>query len=88
MNMSPSGGMSQLLLHPISTKINDKKNIQMYIHQEKIRLTSEANAVGIKDSEIERYFTLNKVKDFYLENLKVNMGIIEKKPERPPRKTN
>lgn len=83
MNTSPSGMGAPINFDPV----NYKKNILMYIHLERLRITCEAVAAGIQEETIETLLKEENVNDFYLDNIKVRLGIIDKKPERAPRKT-
>ena len=59
----------------------------MYIQQERLRLICQGVQAGIDEAAIEKLLNDENVSDYYLENLKIRLGIIEKKPERAPRKT-
>jgi len=87
MGMSPSGGMAIPKVFISVENYNYRKNVYLFIQQERIRLIGEATSLGIKDQDIEEYLSNNKINDFYLENLKARLGIVEKKPPRTPRKT-
>ena len=60
--------------------INYKKNIQMYIQQERLRVTCQAINIGIKEEDVDKLLIEENVSDLYLENIKIRLGIIEKKP--------
>lgn len=47
---------------------------------------TEANAAGISELDFNTYLVNNQLNDFYIENLKIRLGIIDKKPPRSPRK--
>ena len=66
---------------------NYRKNIYLFIQQERIRLIGEASAQAINEKDVEEYLSNNKINDYYLDNLKARLGIVEKKPPRTPRKT-
>ena len=86
--MSPSGGMYipqtlTLELQPM----NYKKNIYSYLSQQRALLIKEALAIGITEQAIEDLLNLENVNDLQLDNIKIRLGIIDKKPVRQPRKT-
>jgi hypothetical protein len=56
-----------------------------YIEIEKERLISEAERFSITREDIERLINENNVNDFYIENIKIRLGIKEVKPERRKR---
>ena len=87
MVMSPSGGMAIPKVFISVENFNYRKNIYLFIQQERIRLIGEASAQAIKEKDVEEYLSINKINDYYLDNLKARLGIVEKKPPRTPRKT-
>jgi hypothetical protein len=87
MVMSPSGGMAIPKVFISVENFNYRKNIYLFIQQERIRLIGEASAQAIKEKDVEEYLSNNKINDYYLDNLKARLGIVEKKPPRTPRKT-
>ena len=87
MVMSPSGGMAIPKVFISVENFNYRKNIYLFIQQERIRLIGEASAQAIKAKDVEEYLSNNKINDYYLDNLKARLGIVEKKPPRTPRKT-
>lgn len=58
------------------------KNIKMYIEQEKLRMIVNASRHGITEEMIEKMLSEQNVNDFYIENIKIRLGIVDKKPER------
>ena len=58
------------------------KNIKLYIEQEKLRMLGVAQRAGISEEMIEKLLKEQNVNDFYLENIKTRLGIVDKKPER------
>jgi hypothetical protein len=48
-------------------------------------LISEAERFGITREDIERLINESNVNDFYIENIKIRLGIKEVKPERRKR---
>jgi hypothetical protein len=58
------------------------KNIKMYIEQEKLRMIVNASRHGITEEMIEKMLSEQNVNDFYIENIKIRLGVIDKKPER------
>ena len=58
------------------------KNIKLYIEQEKLRMMGVALRAGIAEELIEKLLKEQNVNDFYLENIKARLGIVDKKPER------
>ena len=49
-------------------------------------MIGQAIKAGIPEENVEKLLSEENVSDFYLENLKIRLGIIEKKPERATRK--
>ena len=86
MGMSPSGGMVIPKVFISVENFNYRKNIYLFIQQERIRLIGEAIAHGIKEQDVEEYLSNNKMNDLYFDNLKGRLGIVDKKPPRTPRK--
>ena len=58
------------------------KNIRLYIEQEKLRMMSYGARHGIAEETIEKLLREQNVSDFYIENIKVRLGIKDVKPER------
>ena len=54
----------------------------MFIEQEKIKLITQALSLGISEKQIEQLLDEQNVNDFYIENIKARLGIVDKKPER------
>ena len=79
MVMSPSGGMAIPKVFISVENFNYRKNIYLFIQQERIRLIGEASAQAIKEKDVEEYLSINKINDYYLDNLKARLGIVEKK---------
>jgi hypothetical protein len=59
-----------------------RKNIMLYIEQEKLRMICNAQRAGISEETVEQLLTEQNVNDFFIENIKIRLGIVEKKPER------
>ena len=49
-------------------------------------MIGQAYQVGIPEEQVEKLLAEENVSDFYLDNLKIRLGIIEKRPERATRK--
>jgi len=58
------------------------QNIKLFIEQEKLKLITHAVGQGINEQQVEDYLKNNVVCDTYLNNLKVRMGVVEKKAPR------
>ena len=63
-------------------EVDYAKNIKLYIEQERLKLISYAGINGIKEEDMEKLLMEQNINDFSLENLKIRMGIIEKRPDR------
>jgi hypothetical protein len=59
----------------------------MYIEQEQMRLIEEAGKAGITQGDIDKLIHSGNLSDYYIENAKIRLGIIEQKPPRVQRKT-
>lgn len=70
------------MVSPKNGNFDYTKNIKMFIEQEKLRMIGQAMQLGIKEEDIEKLLSEQNVNDFQIENIKVRLGIVDKKPER------
>eukprot|EP00347_Sterkiella_histriomuscorum_P022325 403330878 len=64
------------------------KNIKLFIEQEKLRMICQAQKHGIEESTIDQLLQEQNVNDFFIENIKARLGIVDKKPERVKKPVN
>lgn len=67
---------------------NYTKNIKMFLEQEKLRMIVHASKQGITEETIEKLLSEQNVNDFYIENIKIRLGLVDKKPERVKKPVN
>jgi hypothetical protein len=65
------------MLIPDTYQSSYQKAILMYIEQEQMRLIEEADKAGISQGDIDKLIHSGNLSDYYIENAKIRLGIIE-----------